>query len=121
MVQSEIRTIQAKMQLLGKRIMAPDSGADENMRGEWRAYATEWSGWRKAHITWLDKIGTWSGTWDKVKEYKKRTNQWVLRAAKLGLVSKTEVIPKDDGIPWSNVMWGIGLLLGLAFLRRTRG
>jgi hypothetical protein len=118
MVQAEIRTIQAKMQLLGKRIMRSDK-TDTKMREEWSAYATEWSAWRKEHTKWIDRQLAWSGTWDKLMQYRRRTNQWVTRAAKLGLVDEeTEKIRETKGMPWSNILWGAGLLLGLTFLMR---
>ena len=120
MVQGEIRTIHAKMQQMGKIIMRSPK-VSEQMRAEWQAYASEWSAWRKAHITWLDRLGTWGGTWDKVLKYKKRTNRWVVRLVKLGLMNRGEILPKDPPSPWGNVLLGVGLLIGLVIWQKTKG
>lgn len=116
MGKARLRTIHSRVKLLERRIMAPGSGADDKMRSEFVAFYKEWLRYRQSRLHWTDRV--WGSVWDELLAYTKRTNAWLRRAARLGLVTpSTEQIPKEQP-GWSQAAKWIAIAVGLLTLRK---
>jgi len=113
MVDAEIRSIHGLASNLNDRIMAEKSGASDTVRTGWLTFWKEWLAWRQEN---KGKTLVWSGTWDKVQEYKRRTNEWLGVAAGLGQGQGLSPLPKAAKgflASLSDAAWPVAILVGL--------
>ena len=104
------------MVLLRKRLRSTPA----SVREEFASFEREWQAFRTQYWDWSDRASLWSGAWDKLQAYKIRTNVWIKRAAKLGVMSKEEAMPIAASFSWSGLTWAIALLVGLVIVTRTK-